>query len=1089
MKLDKLSVYAFALMSLLLTLSICFPANIPELVKLSFSENARVNNFFSCSVLKLSNSPIYVIGLRNDTYFKIVKNGTCIVEDLIGFAEIKSFKVGRGFVTVYSNSCILLVPGLNGSCWFPSTTGSYVGRKFVFTPMSHGVSSITLVVVALENSVVRVYDASGKIVISSTYVRAFFYRLIDLYPGNKLKPGEAYIIESTGDILVGCVGELCFNYAISPRGKFIDTELYGLALSSPPCKIAGFEIYSFYDDTVVNVSDPISGTTWTVRVDELSSCVIYNTSINGHLLKFKSNKPIVAIVFTATELTQIPIGSVYLNSNGVGKRFIFKLHSELSKAIIYTGNCGWVRVNTEIRKPRNHVLVLNGTGIYYVEAPMEISIQIIDGYFPLDAGAVISQTDAKFRSIFIDENVEDILSDYNKMLELTHLCKSHGINMLFLTFSQNLTKAIYDSGFKLSLLAREIGVSIVVCTPKNLQLKWCENNSENFHDEVFIEWLENVIEVNSMFPSRSFTGVLIWIEIDNLPQWSEDYSSRLALCTALLNLTEKLREVCRLAGLELFITCPSSVLRTSLTITFNDVQNSFIGHLAYIADYIVLLEKTDNPIRVVKDIYQISNIINAYACELIVTLSVEKSENLTETLYDDGLQAVSASINIINSLTSNISLFKGILIESLRDYETLGMPLYNDLVLSHAPTLVYDSLEKLYPTSPYAFHSRTVYFYMVNLDKFYVIEYWLYYQMDEFNVSMLSHEHDIEFIFLWIDKRSLELVYMATSYHNWIHLYTRPRNIKLYVERGSHSMAANMNQLLACDGKGEILQLSEFKFLPLQCLLVNLTDDLQSLDYLKSSVGIPLVRHPWTYSFTENPSIDAVRKLNVSLSDVSHRIASLKLSLRIHGLFDLTVKTGDTTLIISDLNDSLAMHNMIYSNGELFIMYPGERVTITLHTLEQQTVSMLLTYESHNLSRKLIIEDIPLGERCLLSIEFTLRSLYHEEKAFKISSDVNGDGVIDFTLDEDYRLDKNEFLWALEGVSYILLTISIVAIIAFAMAAIAIILRKRKIKMLRVSSPYCPRCGEPLIYLKFRNRLYCPRCNRYFKTTHGKPRG
>ncbi|RLG64107.1 hypothetical protein DRO21_04660 [archaeon] len=1087
MSTDKLTA---VVLTLFLLLSISFtlpPADIYPFKEANFTHGSLLQGNFTTYFFKETNSPIYVIGLEDHAHVRIFKGELCVVEDIIRFAELRAFNIGRGGISVYSNSCILILPSLNGSCWFPSISGFYAGRKFIITPTVYGKSSITLLAIAFENSIVKIYDAESGEMILETHVNSLFYKIIDSYPGGKLKPGKTYIIESSGDILIGCVGDSCYNYAISPRGKFIDTLLYGLALSSPPLKLSGFEIYSLYDDTVVEVRDLMSGSRWVIELDKLSDYVIYDKSINGHLLKFKSNKPIVAIVFASSN--NFLSGMTYIGSNAVGKRFLFKLHNEESKAIIHTENCTWIKVNGEICTIHRKYIALNGTGLYYIEAPRKVSIQIFDGKTPFDAGVITASPSDVIPATIVDDNVWNILCEEDEMSNVIQECKAYDINILFTAFNQDFVKVVDRNGFRFSLIARENGIRLVACTPFHIQYNWSKYCSQFSHNETLIRWLESITEVNNIVPTRSFTGVLLWIELDSLFEENTGYYEQYSAYIELLNLIKEVKSICEMAELELFVTCSSKVLENNVPVEIEGVKCPFLQYLANLTDYILLLERTDNPMKIVSDIQRISRLISSSSCKLLVSLNARESSLLNETLHDEGVQAIFATFDILSSFFSKDPVFYGIVIENFKSLREANTSAYVDIVTSHAPTLLYDSLESMYPQAPFAPNIETVYFYIVNYDRFYVIEYWLYYSKDTFNVSGLAHEHDVEFIFLWVDKVTFKIAYLASSYYNWVKLYKAPQNLSLYVDLGSHSMAANMNQLLKCNGAGRKLELSDLKFLPLQCLLVNLTAYIYDFNYLKSEIGVPFVKHPWAFSFTQFPLIERIEKLNASLNEIFHNIATIEVEFEIQSILDITLSMDNNVMIISDINDTLIEGNMIYSNRRLLITYPSDSIKITIRSLEGQSISFSLVYQSYNLTRKLIVKDIAFKQRWMISIEFNIKDLYRKDRVFKLMFDTNGDWKADFSLVEDYILDREEFLSLLYWMRNAMFVTLITIIVILSVVAATLTLRYLKTRRILAAFKQCPVCGEPLVHLKFRGKLYCPKCNKYYDTRHISGRG
>ena len=155
----------------------------------------------------------------------------------------------------------------------------------------------------------------------------------------------------------------------------------------------------------------------------------------------------------------------------------------------------------------------------------------------------------------------------------------------------------------------------------------------------------------------------------------------------------------------------------------------------------------------------------------------------------------------------------------------------NDLIEDYAPTLRYDSREQYFPIDRHwddmtvsnnwenynsNQHERTTYTNVIEKQNHYVFEYWYYY-VDSQPTAYFDywtgfgwHEHDFEYVFVWVEKATLEPFYMATSQHYWINEYyiDSVEDIRVKVEYGGHGMIHSPSTWHHyANGGGEILYL------------------------------------------------------------------------------------------------------------------------------------------------------------------------------------------------------------------------------------------------------------------------------------------
>jgi hypothetical protein len=74
----------------------------------------------------------------------------------------------------------------------------------------------------------------------------------------------------------------------------------------------------------------------------------------------------------------------------------------------------------------------------------------------------------------------------------------------------------------------------------------------------------------------------------------------------------------------------------------------------------------------------------------------------------------------------------------------------------------------------------------------YVVEYWIYYAYNQYNLFGFpdNHEHDFECIYVWVNKAGHKISKMVLSQHFWTNKYEKniPDTIYLAVEKGGHGM-------------------------------------------------------------------------------------------------------------------------------------------------------------------------------------------------------------------------------------------------------------------------------------------------------------
>jgi|APSaa5957512493_1039668.scaffolds.fasta_scaffold02505_3 hypothetical protein len=214
-----------------------------------------------------------------------------------------------------------------------------------------------------------------------------------------------------------------------------------------------------------------------------------------------------------------------------------------------------------------------------------------------------------------------------------------------------------------------------------------------------------------------------------------------------------------------------------------------------------------------------------------------------------------------------------------------------DLVMDYAPMLLMDARECFLPidrhwddmlvdnnfenyrdgrvdsqlcSNSYSFgvsHDYTAYTHIVESQNHYVFQYWYYYadstsyMSDSVWVPGSWHEHDYEWVFVWVDKQSLDPFYMALSQHYWINEYfiSSTSQIWTQVEIGGHGMIHNTASVIDyAKGDGITINPSDQTFLDLDSTIN--TGDLTNSFFKGDSCSKDYqCKAPWLQHVYSNP--------------------------------------------------------------------------------------------------------------------------------------------------------------------------------------------------------------------------------------------
>ena len=160
-----------------------------------------------------------------------------------------------------------------------------------------------------------------------------------------------------------------------------------------------------------------------------------------------------------------------------------------------------------------------------------------------------------------------------------------------------------------------------------------------------------------------------------------------------------------------------------------------------------------------------------------------------------------------------------------------------------------------------ASHDYTAYTHIVESQNHYVFQYWYYYadsnsyMSDSVWVPGSWHEHDYEWVFVWVDKQSLDPFYMALSQHHWINEYfiSSTSQIWAQVEIGGHGMIHNTASVIDyAKGDGITINPSGQTFLKLAST-INTGDLTNSFFKGDSCYTDYQCKAPWLQPVYSNP--------------------------------------------------------------------------------------------------------------------------------------------------------------------------------------------------------------------------------------------
>jgi hypothetical protein len=355
-----------------------------------------------------------------------------------------------------------------------------------------------------------------------------------------------------------------------------------------------------------------------------------------------------------------------------------------------------------------------------------------------------------------------------------------------------------------------------------------------------------------------------------------------------------------------------------------------------------------------------------------------------------------------------------------------------DLIEDYAPTLRFDSRESYFPIDRHwddiyvsnnwesyssNSHQRTTYTNVIEKQNHYVFEYWYYY-VDSQPTAYMSywtglgwHEHDFEYVFVWVEKDTLDPFYMATSQHYWINEYyiDSVDDIRVKVEYGGHGMIHSpSNWHHYADGGGEILYPSEQTFKP----LVASANDVQTGGFLNgdSCYKVYQCQAPWYQDVFDNP--DQIYNNGVKGTH-THSVlwGSIVAQLNSPAEHYIVDSTGNKTGIVNgEVVEEIPFSWYDVENEQVIILGGLEDYQVVVNGLEDGVYGLNVWDFTENETVEFNGSAIPTNVN--ESHTFTLNSTQLSEgnDGVEIQIDSNGNGTIDKVIYTNNSLSGDEFV-------------------------------------------------------------------------------
>ena len=359
-----------------------------------------------------------------------------------------------------------------------------------------------------------------------------------------------------------------------------------------------------------------------------------------------------------------------------------------------------------------------------------------------------------------------------------------------------------------------------------------------------------------------------------------------------------------------------------------------------------------------------------------------------------------------------------------------------DLIEDYAPTLEFDSRENYFPIDRHwddmdvsnnwesyysTSHQRTTYTNIIEEQNHYVFEYWYYYADSrpaafpggQYCVWQWCgwHEHDFEYVFVWVEKDTLDPFYMATSQHLWINEYIidSVADIRVQVEWGGHGMIHSPSKTESyANGAGETLYPSSQTFKPLSSSSGDavtggwLSGDSCSFAYQCLA--------PWYQDVFGNP--DQIYNYGTK-GDYQHNIPSAWLSSKLNSPAEhyIVDSTGNKTGIVNgEIVQEIPFSWYDAENEQVVILGGLEDYQVVVNGLEDGVYGLNVWYFTDNETVEFNGTAIPttVNESHIFTLNST--QLSEGNDGVEIQIDSNGNGTVDKVIYANNSLSGTQFV-------------------------------------------------------------------------------
>ncbi len=308
-----------------------------------------------------------------------------------------------------------------------------------------------------------------------------------------------------------------------------------------------------------------------------------------------------------------------------------------------------------------------------------------------------------------------------------------------------------------------------------------------------------------------------------------------------------------------------------------------------------------------------------------------------------------------------------------------------------------------------------VYYRIENRSSYYVFEYWYYYAFNYHQALIVpEHEHDFEWVYIWVNKTSNKPFYLVGSQHfPLLPLNKFPitsfDNLFVYVANGSHGMAHRIEDLKDFDHFDDVgvkVGKNHFSFLNIDTTIkMNETQDLVQNEYyyktneLKGDIfdRFRKVKAPWKRDEYNNPD----KFLDKTIASSLHSPATL----HVYDWDGNHAGLNSSGEIENKIPDVIVYNYTLKNETKWIAVITNSSINYTMYVNATGEGNFTLVIKSQMLGtdEEIAFENVPLTNKTVAKIN----SSSIMAKEYRMDIDSQGDGVYEQNTTSNYDLTTN----------------------------------------------------------------------------------